>query len=420
MSSNLTPDAVVNASRISGTNRRSIVVRMGVALLSRLMLNTARRMIYTFAPAFSRGLGVPLTSITSLIAVNQASGLTGPIFGPFGDRYGYRTMMLAGLAMLTLGMLAGGMFPYYAVIVFAMLVSGLAKVLFDPALQAYVGARVPYRRRGLAMGVIEMAWAGSTLIGIPLVGLLIASYGWQSPLLVLAGFGVIAFVAIATSFPRHESQHAVGMQDKPIQLAKLWKQLSQDKVVLGALGFSALSCAANDILFVMYAAWLESTFGLTVVALGLATTVIGLAELTGEGLTAALADRIGLDRAALIGMVLSTLSYLLLPTVGHSLPLALGVLFAIFLTFEFTIVTTFSFFTEVLPNARATFLSSNLAALSLGRMLGALAGGALWISIGVWGTSLSAAVVSGIGLVCLGWAVYHWRKERRQVIAQSS
>ena len=44
-----------------------------VTTLCRLVLNTARRFVYPFAPALSRGLGVPLTAITSLIAINQAT-----------------------------------------------------------------------------------------------------------------------------------------------------------------------------------------------------------------------------------------------------------------------------------------------------------------------------------------------------------
>ena len=47
----------------------------GAATLYRLVLNTARRFAYPFAPVLSRGLGVPLTAVTSLIAVNQATGV---------------------------------------------------------------------------------------------------------------------------------------------------------------------------------------------------------------------------------------------------------------------------------------------------------------------------------------------------------
>ena len=88
--------------------------KMGVAISCRLVLNTARRFAYPFAPVLSRGLGVPLTAVTSLIAVNQATAILGMFFGPLADRLGYRLMMLAGLAMLTAGMFAGGLYRFTA------------------------------------------------------------------------------------------------------------------------------------------------------------------------------------------------------------------------------------------------------------------------------------------------------------------
>ena len=49
---------------------------------------------------------MPLTSVTSLVALNQAAGLLGPFLGPLADRWGPRAMMLLGLASLCGGMFA--------------------------------------------------------------------------------------------------------------------------------------------------------------------------------------------------------------------------------------------------------------------------------------------------------------------------
>ncbi len=141
-------------------------------------------MMYIFALAFSRGLGVPLLSITSLMAVNSAAGIFCPVFGFLGDRWGYKLAMMTGVGLLGVGMLAGGFFPGYGTLLIALLMAGLSKAIFDPITQAYVGEQVPYRRRGFAIGLLEMSWAGSMLIGIPLAGLLIDRFGWRSPLLV--------------------------------------------------------------------------------------------------------------------------------------------------------------------------------------------------------------------------------------------
>jgi DHA1 family inner membrane transport protein len=386
---------------------RSLAFQLGAATLARLVLNTSRRFAYTFAPALSRGLGVPLPAITRLIAINQATGVLSPFFGPLGDRWGYRVMMLAGLSVLTAGMLAGGLVPVYGMVLLALLLAGLGKSFFDPALQAYVGERVPYQRRGLAMGFIEFAWAGSSLVGIPLIGLLMEWQGWQSPFLVLGGLGFLGVVALGSLIPR-DGQQRTG-DGGMISFREAWRRLSRERAALGALGFGFLVSAGNDNLFVVYGVWLETTFGLTVVALGAATTVIGLAEFLGEGLTASISDRLGLKRALLIGLILSALSYILLPLMGRSLWLGLAGLFVTFLTFEFTVVTSFSLFSEILPGARATMMSSSVAALSLGRVIGALIGGPVWLAGGLMATGLVSAALSGLALGCLVWGLRRWR-----------
>jgi DHA1 family inner membrane transport protein len=386
---------------------RRLVLALGTATLARTFINTSRRFAYPFAPVLSRGLGVPLAAITSLIAVNQATGLLSPLFGPLGDRWGYRALMLAGLGMLGVGMLAGGLLPVYGAVLVALFLAGLGKNIFDPALQAYVGERVPYERRGLAIGLIEFAWAGSTLVGIPVAGLLIDRLGWRSPFFMLGGLGLCGLVALRVLIPGDGGRgHA---EDRLAGLGEAWRRLSHERSALGALGFAFLVAAANDNLFVVYGAWLETTFGLSIVALGAATTVIGVAELLGEGLTASISDRLGLKRAIMAGLVLSALSYALLPLTGHSLPLALAGLFAIFLSFEFTIVTAYSLFTEILPGARATMMSSSLATSGLGRMAGALMGGAVWLVGGLTATGLVSAAITGLALLWLMWGLRGWR-----------
>jgi len=386
-----------------------LALQLGAATLARFSLNTARRFAYPFAPALSRGLGVPLTAITSLLAANQATGVLSPAFGPLSDRWGYRRMMLAGLAMLAAGMLAGGFLPVYGVVLVALFLAGLGKSIFDPALQAYVGQRVPFQRRGLAIGLVEFSWAGSSLVGIPLAGLLIDRLGWRSPFFALGSLGLLSAVVLAALIPsdRRQPQDVEGTTG----FRQVWRRLSRERAALGALGFSLLISVANDNLFVVYGAWLEEFFGLSIVALGTATLVIGAAELLGEGLTASIADRLGLERAVMASLALSALSYILLPWVGRTLPLALAGLFFLFLTVEFSIVTGLSLFTEILPDARATMMSGIVATTSVGRMIGALVGGPVWLAGGLMATGLVSAAISGLALISLAWGLRGWRMD---------
>ena len=382
-----------------------------VATLCRLALNTARRFAYPFAPALSRGMGVPLTAVTSIIAANQSTAILGMFFGPMADRLGYRLMMLSGLGMLVLGMFAGGFFPFYAVVLAALFLAGLGKSVFDPAIQAYIGQRVPFHHRGLFIGLIEFSWAGSTLVGIPLAGLLIEYMGWRAPFFVIGGIGLIGMVALKILLPK-DGEKTIQHQSAS-GLWNAWARLCQDRAALGAVGFAFFVCAANDNLFVIYGAWLEKSFGLSIVALGLGTSVIGIAELSGEGLTAAISDRLGLKRSVASGMSLCIISYIALPLMGQTLSWSLGGLFFIFLTFEFTIVSALSLCTELLPGLRATMMSGFLAAAGVGRVMGALMGGPVWLAGGILMTGAVSAVMSGLGLLCLVWGLRGWQRMER-------
>ena len=386
----------------------SLAWKMGLATVCRLVLNTARRFAYPFAPVLSRGLGVPLTAITSLIAVNQATAIIGMFFGPVADLLGYRLMMLAGLGMLTAGMFAGGFLPFYSVILVSFFLTGLGKSLFDPAIQAYVSERVPYSRRGLAIGFLEFSWAGSTLVGIPLLGLLIDRLGWRSPFFTLGGLGLLGIVALRILIP--DDGKETGTRSVSMGFWRIWQRLGKERTALGAIGFSFFVSVANDNLFVVYGAWLEEAFGLSIVALGLWTSAIGMAELSGESLTAVLADRFGLKRSVILGLSLCSMSYWLLPILGQALAPAFGSLFLIFLTFEFTIVSFLSLCTELLPGSRATMMSGFLAAAGFGRIVGALIGGPIWLAGGILATGIVSATISGLALVSLVWGLKGWRQ----------
>lgn len=389
---------------------RGLASSLGAAIFSRFILNTARRFAYPFAPVLSRGLGVPLTAITSLIAVNQFSAVLGVGFGPLADRWGYRNMMAAGLGILGVGMLAAAVLPFYGVVMTALLLAGFGKTLFDPALQGFVGQRVPFERRGLVVGLVETSWAASTLVGVPLIALLIERFGWRAPFLALGVAGVMGAILLWVLLPAPRGRNDAAGAAKRIGLLTALLGLFKDRAAAGFLAYAFLVSLANDVVFVTYSTWLEGRFSLGVVALGIGTSIIGIAELGGEGLTALFADRFGLRRMVLIGGCFSILSYLVLPMLGSTLALALGGLFFVFISFEVTLVTSLSLCTEILPAQRATMVAGFFAAAGIGRVVGAFLGGYLW----GWGGMPVAGMVAGasaaLGMVCIFMGLRHWRR----------
>ena len=389
-------------------SRLQLILKIAVVVICRLVLNTARRFTYPFAPVLSRELGVPLTSITSLIAVNWATSLLGIFFGPLADRFGYRKMMILGLVMLAVGMFAGGWFPSYGVILITLFLAGLGKMVFDPAVQAYVSERVPYKRRATAIGFLEISWAGSTLLGIPLIALLIDNVGWRSPFFAMGAIGLAGIIVLSVLIPADE--RSVLNPRRTLSVKKVLPIIVRDEASLGALVYVFFFSAAIDNLFVVYGAWLENAFGVGIVALGLATAVIGAAELVGEILVATISDRFGLKRVVLIGVTICIFTYSLLPFAGQSLLTALSGLFFHFLIFEFTIISSLALCTELQPEMRATVIAVFFAAAGLGRILGALIGGPIWLAGGIVATGLVSTGITALALISLCWGLRGWRK----------
>jgi predicted MFS family arabinose efflux permease len=317
-------------------------------------------------------------------------------------------MMVLGLVMLAVGMFAGGLFPLYGVILIALFLAGLGKVVFDPAVQAYVSERVPYSRRATAIGFLEISWAGCTLLGIPLIALLIDKFGWRSPFFAMGAIGFAGIIALITLFPADEQ--SISKPRRSLSVKKALPIIVQDKASLGMLAYIFFFSAAIDNLFVVYGAWLENAFSVSVVALGMATGVIGVAELVGEILVATISDRLGLKRVVMIGVTICIFTYGLLPFAGQSLLPALAGLFIHFLIFEFTIISSVALCTELQPEMRATVLASFFGGAGLGRILGALMGGPIWLSGGIVVTGLVSAGITALALISLGWGLRGWRK----------
>ena len=370
-----------------------------ITTFTKLLFNITRRLIYPFAPEFARGLNVDLSAITSVIAINQATSLLGPVGAGFADRYGYRILMLFSLAMLTIGTFAIGLIPIYSVLVIALFLTGLAKSIFDPSLQAFISNFVPFDKRGQVIGITELAWAGSTLVGIPLAGIIIERFSWQTPFLVIGMLCLICFFILLKIMPKDEKSVKTSMV-KP-SMSSNWKTIIKDRKVLGILSFVFFMSLANDNLFVIYGAWLEQSYNLSLAAIGFGTIFIGLSEILGEGCTILFSDRIGLKKSMIIGISLCTCAYFLLPLLNIGLSYVLAGLFLVFFTFEFTIVTSVSLSTELMPELRASTMSAFFAFAGIGRVAGAFLGGIIWSNFGLSAICMISGFCTFTALICL-------------------
>jgi predicted MFS family arabinose efflux permease len=117
-----------------------------------------------------------------------------------------------------------------------------------------------------------------------------------------------------------------------------------------------------------------------------------------------------LKRVVTIGVLLCIITYSFLPFAGHSLILALTGLSVHFLFFEFTIISSVALCTELQPEMRATVIAGFFAAAGLGRIVGALIGGPIWLAGGIIATGMISAGITVLALISLCWGLRGWSK----------
>ena len=255
--------------------------------------------------------------------------------------------MLLGIGVFTVCALLVIIWPGYTTFFIAVLLMNLSTLVFLPAMQAYIGDRVSYQRRGRAMGLTELSWSLAFILGVPLVGWLLGRSGaWQSPFPLLFVLGLLGLAALAYFIPADRAAQA----NSPAALnrGRLLQVLRTPAVPIG-LGMGLAMTAGNESVNLVFGVWLEGSFGLKLAALGAATAVLGVAELGGEGLSAWLVDRLGKEWSVRAGLLLNSLAAVALVFSGGAVWSALVALFLFYLSYEFTIVSALPLMSEALP-----------------------------------------------------------------------
>jgi predicted MFS family arabinose efflux permease len=370
--------------------------RLLILTYGRLLINTAVRIPYPFLPAIARGLGVPLADVSRLVALRSSVGLTGPLLSPLSERFGRRFSLLLGMLLLMLGGLVLGLRPGFWPLAFMFVMVGLAKVIYDPSMLAYLGDVIPYRQRGKAISVTELSWAVALLVGAPLAGWAIARQGWAAPFVWIGALAVVALVLVGLFMPPGRVAFS-----QAVNLRSMFSVLRRRPVIWAAAMFTFFIMGAQELLLIVFGDWLETEYELSLTSLGLTAAVIGVSELCGELVAGVTVDRFGKRPVVILAGLLATASYLTIPFISFSLASVMVGLFVLFFMFELTIVGSIPLLTEVLPRARSVVIAFSFAAGGLGRVVGALIGPAIWANFHLTGVGVAAGVTMFLAVLVL-------------------
>ena len=374
---------------------RKINYQIVLFTLTRTVMNSGYRMVYPLLPLFAAGLGVDLGALAVAFSIRSFLGILGPFLAAFADTRGRKTGMLLGIGLFTLGTGLVAVWPGFTSFIIGSSLVVLGNGVFIPSMQAYLSDRVPYGRRGTVLSITELSWGLGFIVGVPVLGTLLINATWVAPFILLAALGLILSALLLCLLPKDE----ITTKSDQALLHNLKQVLTYWPALAGLL-MGILLTSANEAVNLVFGVWIEVGFGLAFATLSAASVVIGTSELASELLSVLVIDRLGKQRAIWISLALNSLAALILPLTGANLTLSLLGLGFFYITFEFALISALTLMSEVMPHTRATLMAATIAALSLGRMLGALVGPDLY-AIDFWASCLAAVVLNGVAVLFL-------------------
>ena len=371
-------------------------------MLTRFALDTALRSPLPFLGVIAAAFGQSAQSASWLSVALTLAGLAAPFTGLLGQRFGQRRMVFWPLAVFALSCALMAVAPTFGAVLALCVTLGIAKSMFDPQMQMFIGEQVPYDKRGTVIGIVEFSWALSWAIGVPVFAFLASRVAWWSPFLLM---GLVAALGAAAVWAT--ARQVMHPADPTVAFSfDTWRTVWRYPKVRLFLLFSVGITIPATLPYLVYPLWMQRNFKLGIEELGIASVVLGAADLIAELLVVGLVDRIGKRRSVIIGGVFYALAYILFWALQSTLPGMLVALFCIYLGFEFTLVASLPIASEMVPEARATMMGFNGAATTVGRIVGSLIALPLFAQDRLW-------LVALVGFVSVGLSVlFSWQATR--------
>lgn len=367
---------------------------IAVITSGRLASTTAFRIVYPLLPFLSHTFATTLQQVATLVAIQTAASLISPVGGRLAERFGEKNIMIAGLLLFIMGGALCATADVFLLFQIGYLCIGLGTALYIPSGQSYLSARSEYSQRGRILGIFEIAWAISAIIGVaPLMYLIDMQDSIRMAYLIIIAIGAINVILLSRlpASPVHAAT-----QSTPLSFRDILRQ----PAVWVLLCFPFLTFGGNDLFFVTQSQWLADAIRADESMLGTLFVGIGIAELLGSSAVVAFSDQIGKRRSVIIGFVITSVLLILMAFTSNWWLLMVEI-FLFYLIIEYAIVASFPLISEAMPHARATIMSLMSAAVGVGRIFSSLGSAWLYTTGGMYLIATTAAVCSCLGLVAL-------------------
>ncbi|MBE3585243.1 MFS transporter [Desulfofundulus thermocisternus] len=248
-------------------------------------------------PYYATSVGASTTELGLIFAALSAGLLLASV--PAGlacDRYGYRPVMVLGMAGLTISTLIFIISRSVWLLVISRLLQGIAAAATWSAGLALVAVLYPPRLRGQKMGIVMTSTGLGTIIGPVLGGTLYQFAGYAFPFLVTAGAGALLTLLIWFS-PLPKNGTPAGREQLP------WQQFLFDRNIFWGVSITVTGSFGFGMLEPLLPIDLQKRFGLGSAGVGLLFGALSLSFALFQPLFGILSDRLGRKPLIVAGLL---------------------------------------------------------------------------------------------------------------------
>ena len=237
-----------------------------------------------------------------------SAGISGLLAAGFADKFDRKKLLIFFYTGFIIGTVFCAFSSSYMMLLMARIVTGLFGGVIGSVSLAIVTDLFVIHQRGRVMGFIQMAFATSQILGIP-VGLYFANnWGWHSAFIMIAVLGVLILIAIITQM-QPIVKHLEVQSDKSPFL-HLWHTLSNKQYQIGFASIAFLS-VGGFMLQPFGSAFLVNNIKISHLELPMVFFFTGLSVLFIMPLVGKLSDKISKFKLFAAGSILSIIMILI-------------------------------------------------------------------------------------------------------------
>ncbi len=223
-----------------------------------------------------------------------SAGISGILAAGFADKFDRKKMLLFFYTGFIIGTLCCALANTYWLLLCARIVTGLFGGVIGAISMAIMTDLFPIQQRGRVMGFVQMSFAASQVLGIP-IGLYIAnSWGWHAAFLMIVLLAIL--ISILVFIKMKPVDHHLAIQSDKSPFLHLWHTLSNNSYQTGFIATAFLSIG-GFMLMPFGSAFLINNVQITQQQLPLIFMFTGIASIVIMPLVGKLSDRI--DKFAL-------------------------------------------------------------------------------------------------------------------------